>query len=142
FRALFAYVTCAIDRRQSLARALHVTEPALGFLARFLRGHSAGHEIPHCHVEVKSQFVVDRALDARAVARDVKQPSNPNDSRHQSARSASFGSTRAARNAGTQLARIAIAISVTTTASRTAGSDGDTSNSSGFNHLPPRSATP
>ena len=56
----------AIDRRQPLARALHVAEPALGFFARLVGRHSVGHEIPHRHVEVKPQLVVDRALDAGA----------------------------------------------------------------------------
>src|SRR6185312_10616684 len=54
--------------------------------------------------------------------------------RFQSARNAAFGSTRDARNAGTQLAITATASSVTITPTITGGSFGDTLNKSGATH--------
>jgi hypothetical protein len=71
-----------IDRRQPFARALYVSEASFGFAACVVRIHSLSHEIPHCHLEVESQLVVDRALDPGAIARDVEQAAYSVDSRH------------------------------------------------------------
>src|SRR5205823_3267699 len=56
----------AIDGGESLARALDVAEPPLGLLARFVARHAAGHEIPHRHLEVKTQLVVHGTFDPSA----------------------------------------------------------------------------
>src|SRR5437773_3899683 len=59
-----------------------------------------------------------------------------------SLRNATFGSTRAARNAGMRLASIADASSTAITKANTSGSVAFTLNSSGATHLPAYSATP
>ena len=76
-------------------RALDVSKPALRFTSCVLRGHSVCHEISHCHVEMKPQLIVDRALDTLARARDVQQPANPVDMRHLSRREARCSGRRA-----------------------------------------------
>src|SRR5207248_9488652 len=77
--------------------------------------------LPRCHPEVRS-------AEGSAVRKEqqILRCAQDDTSWNQSALSASFGSTRAARVAGIQLAAIATAISVATTPTNTGGSLGDT----------------
>src|SRR5215510_5485921 len=139
-RATLLVGASTVDRCEPLARALDIAEPPLCFILCFLGGHSLFHELPHRHVEVKAQLVVNRAVDASATERESQQTPNSRRPIHQSACSDTLGSARAARRAGIQLAASATAINVATTASSTRGSFGETWNRRGAIHLPDASA--
>src|SRR6185436_2226878 len=64
------------------AVGLDVAEASVRFALRVFGCQAVRHELPRRHLEVKAQLVVDGALDARAIARDVEQPSNAGNGRH------------------------------------------------------------
>ena len=73
FRAPLLIDARAIDFRETPACALNVAEASLGFPPGFVGIHAAVHELPHSHLEVKAQLVVDGARDAGAAALDAHQ---------------------------------------------------------------------
>src|SRR5262249_48923100 len=72
----------AIDTGQPFARAFHVAESPLGFSPRVVRIHAVGHELPHRHVEMEPQLVVDRAVDRCTAAVDMEKSAETRKARH------------------------------------------------------------
>jgi hypothetical protein len=65
-----------VDRLEAGAGTLDVPEAPLGFATGVGFAHAFAHVMPHGHVEVKSQLVVDGARDAARVELEPEESSN------------------------------------------------------------------
>src|SRR6185369_9008449 len=72
-RSLFAAETLAVDRGEIVSGAVDVAEAADGFASSVLGRHSLIHQIPHRHIEVELQLVLDGALDTGRGAVDAEK---------------------------------------------------------------------